>query len=565
VDNNKTILSVKDLRVSFHVGSELFHAVNKVNFELKAGKTLAVVGESGSGKSMTAMALMGLLPKDAKIQGNIGFYSADDYHELTATSDSKWQQLRGRAMGMVFQEPMSSLNPVMKIGRQLSEAISTHQNISRQEAKAQAIDWLTKVQLPNPGKIYDRYPHQLSGGQKQRVMIAIAMCNNPVLLLADEPTTALDVTVQREVLQLMHQLQKEHGTAMIFITHDLALAAEMADDVLVMYKGEVMEQGAANDVLHHPIHPYTKALVACRPAAQEKGKRLPVISDFLDSEERIVNSEQRTENSEERIVNSEVLLEVNNLRVWFTEHSNWMGKPTAYFKAVDDVSFTLHKGEVLGLVGESGCGKSTISRSLVGLLPVREGQIIFDGKDLATLPQSEWRNVRRQIQMVFQDPFSSLNPRINIGDMLMEPLQVHGIVPHSELRKEAKRLLDLVQLPVDSLKRYPHQFSGGQRQRLVIARALAMRPQLLICDESVSALDVSVQAQILNLLRDLQQEFQLTYLFISHDLSVVHYISDRVMVMQAGKIVEAGEAGQVLKHPASEYTKKLVTAIPTMK
>jgi peptide/nickel transport system ATP-binding protein len=450
---------------------------------------------------------------------------------------------------------MSSLNPVMKIGKQLAEAILTYQSIDKATAKQQAIDWLCKVQLPNPEKLYDRYPHQLSGGQKQRVMIAMAMCNNPVLLIADEPTTALDVTVQQEVIALMKELQTEHHTAMIFITHDLALASQIADDVLVMYKGEVMEYGKATDVLQNPQHAYTKALLACKPNADNKGKRLPVVADFLQGEPpaTIYNTD---------VPIGDTVLHVNNLRVWFTENKDWLGRPVNYFKAVDDVSFELKRGEVLGLVGESGCGKSTISRSLMGLLPVHEGQIIFNKEDLAMLSQKEWVRIRRQIQMIFQDPYASLNPRMTVGDMLMEPMRTHSIVPHSELKKEAQRLLDMVQLPTDSMKRYAHQFSGGQRQRIGIARALALRPQLLICDESVSALDVSVQAQILNLLKDLQREFKLTYLFISHDLNVVHYISHRVMVMQAGHIVEAGDATQVLQQPHHDYTKRLIAAMP---
>ncbi len=542
----QSVLSVNELSVSFPDAGG-FIAVNKIAFQIERGKTLAIVGESGSGKSLTALALMGLLPKNALLRGDISL------NGLSLTSAKNWESIRGKEIGMIFQEPMSSLNPVMKIGKQIAECISVHQSISKQEAKKQVIAWLGKVQLPDPAEIYKRYPHQLSGGQKQRVMIAMAMCNKPSLLIADEPTTALDVTVQHEIIKLMQGLQAETGTAMIFITHDLGLAAGIADDVMVMHKGEMVEYGSADEVLKHPRHIYTKALLSCRPSAQQKNRPLPVVADF--TEEAPV---QKTEYK--NIVRTETLLEVKNLRVWFTEHRNLFGKASEYFRAVDDVSFTMKKGEVLGLAGESGCGKSTLSRSLMGLLPVQSGQIIFDGKDLAHIAASERRVLSRQIQMVFQDPYSSLNPRMTIGDMLMEPMAVHGIVPKKELRKEAERLLDIVHLPADSMKRYPHQFSGGQRQRIGIARALALRPQLLICDESVSALDVSVQAQILNLLKDLQQEFQLSYLFISHDLSVVYYMSDRVMVMQSGKIVEAGKAEQVLKHPLVDYTKRLVNA-----
>ncbi len=545
------IIQASNLRISF--GD--FVAVKDISFAVAEGKTLAIVGESGSGKSLTALSLMGLLPKGAAISGSLHLNTNNQTYNLHAVDNAQWQQLRGKEMGMVFQEPMSSLNPVMKIGKQLAEVILTHQQVDKQTAKQQAIEWLRKVQLPNPEKLYERYPHQLSGGQKQRVMIAMAMCNKPVLLIADEPTTALDVTVQQEVIALMRNLQQEHQTAMIFITHDLALASQIADEVLVMYQGEVMEYGKAADVLRNPQHAYTKALLACKPNAANKGKRLPIVADFLNG--KMPAATQQTE-----ALIGDTILQVNNLRVWFTENKDLLGRPVDYFKAVDDVSFELKRGEVLGLVGESGCGKSTISRSLMGLLPVHEGQILFNGEDIARLHTTDWTRIRRQIQMVFQDPYASLNPRMTVGDMLTEPMRTHNIVPRSELQKEAQRLLDLVQLPADSMKRYAHQFSGGQRQRIGIARALALRPQLMICDESVSALDVSVQAQILNLLKDLQREFNLTYLFISHDLNVVHYVSHRVMVMQAGHIVEAGDATQVLQQPHNDYTKRLITAMP---
>jgi peptide/nickel transport system ATP-binding protein len=562
--SNESVLSVKSLTISFS-GEQTFTAVNNISFEIGKGKTLAIVGESGSGKSLTALSLMGLLPHTASVKGDIALTTSNKtYNFSSLKNNSEWQSIRGSEAGMVFQEPMSSLNPVMRIGKQLSECILTHQKVSKDEAKKLAIGWLQQVQLPNPEKLYSRYPHELSGGQKQRVMIAMAMCNHPVLLIADEPTTALDVTVQQEVVRLMEYLQQQHNTALIFITHDLALAATIADEVLVMYKGEMVEYGPASEVLRVPKHPYTQALVACKPSPEQKGHKLPIVSDFLDGDKTKATT-QLTDTLLTSTVETDNILEVNNLKVWFTEDKNWLGKPISHFKAVDGVSFNLKKGEVLGLVGESGCGKSTISRSLMGLLPVHEGEIIFNGEDIAQLHHRDWTRIRRQIQMIFQDPFASLNPRMTIGDMIMEPMRVHHIVPNSELKKEAQRLLDIVHLPTDALKRYPHQFSGGQRQRIGIARALALRPKLIICDESVSALDVSVQAQILNLLKELQHEFLLSYLFISHDLSVVHYISDRVMVMQSGKIVESGGAEQVLKHPENEYTKRLIAAIPEMR
>jgi len=559
MEEASTILKAENIRVLF---ANNFTAVNDISFEIRRGQTLAIVGESGSGKSLTALALMGLLPKTAALSGRITLYSGTQEYQLNKIDDKTWQRLRGRETAMVFQEPMSSLNPIMKVGKQLAECILAHQSITANEAKQLAVEWLGKVQLPEPAKLYDRYPHQLSGGQKQRVMIAMAMCNHPVLLIADEPTTALDVTVQQEIIKLMSYLQQEHNTAMIFITHDLALAATIADEVLVMYRGNVAEYGAAQQVLKQPKDAYTKALLASKPDAKHKGEYLPTVADFIDAAERHATIVIKPHT--EIVASNEALLRVKDLKVWFAEERNMLGKPVQYFKAVDDVSFEIYKGEVLGLVGESGCGKSTLSKSLIGLLPVHSGQILFGDKDLATTPAADWRDVRKQIQMIFQDPYASLNPRMMVGDMLEEPLRVHSIVPNSELRKEALRLLELVQLPADAMKRYPHQFSGGQRQRIGIARALALRPQLLICDESVSALDVSVQAQILNLLKELQQAFQLTYLFISHDLSVVHYISDRVMVMKAGKIIESGDAAQVLKHPKDAYTQKLIDSMPAL-
>lgn len=558
MDDIQPILSVTDVTITFN-GIQPFNAVRHISFSLGKGKTLAVVGESGSGKSLTALSLMGLLPGTASVTGQM-LLKVDSHtyalHEFKNTNE--WRQVRGKHAGMVFQEPMSALNPVLKVGSQLAEAILAGHNIALGEANELAVSWLQKVQLPSPEAIYHRYPHQLSGGQKQRVMIAMAMCNTPALLIADEPTTALDVTVQQDIIRLMKQLQQEHYTAMIFITHDLALAAMIADDVLVMYKGEVVEYGNTDRVLHHPEHPYTTALLACRPSAQQKNKKLPVVEDMLLAKP-VVNEEWQPD-----IKNTTTaLLQVKDLHVRFTGKKSF-GKPVQYINAVDDVSFTLYKGEVLGLVGESGCGKSTLSRALMGLLPVHSGQILYNGQDMAHAASDVWRSTRREIQMIFQDPYASLNPRLTIGEAIMEPMRVYKIIPRKELQKEMLRLLDSVQLPAGAATRYPHQFSGGQRQRIGIARALALQPQILICDESVSALDVSVQAQILNLLKELQHQFQLTYLFISHDLGVVYYISDRVMVMQSGKIIESGTAEEVLKHPQNSYTSRLINAMPKL-
>ncbi|XZF13905.1 ABC transporter ATP-binding protein [Chitinophagaceae bacterium MMS25-I14] len=560
--DSNTIISADQLRITF-AGKSPFTAVHNLSFSLEAGKTLVIVGESGSGKSLTALALMGLLPPGAQQEGTLKLQDTI----LETLTREQWTKLRGASVGMIFQEPMSALNPVMKIGRQLKESILVHQQVPEHEAKSKAVDWLRRVKLPEPEKIYDRFPHQLSGGQKQRVMIAMAMCNHPVLLIADEPTTALDVTVQKEIIALMLELQQEYHIGLIFITHDLALGSTIADDVLVMYKGEVMEYGDAEQVLHNPRHPYTQALLACRPATHEKGERLPIVSDFWHPEDETEKTEQAavTASKSAALQKESQVLEVKELNVWFPNAHDWLGRTTGYFKAVKNVSFEINKGEILGLVGESGCGKSTLSRALMGLVPAHSGDILFMNKNLVNATQQEWAGVRKEMQMIFQDPFSSLNPRLSIGQIITEPMRVHHTVPAADFKHEALRLLDLVQLPASAYDRYPHQFSGGQRQRIGIARALALKPQLIICDESVSALDVSIQAQILNLLRDLQQEFQLTYLFISHDLSVVHYLCDRIMVMQHGELVEMNTADEIMYHPQNAYTQKLVDAVPDMK
>ncbi|HTN44774.1 MAG TPA: ABC transporter ATP-binding protein [Flavipsychrobacter sp.] len=555
------VLTVNHLQICFpQKNEEPFLAVKDLSFTLQKGKVLAIVGESGSGKSLTALAFMGLLPKSAMVNGTVFLQTAAQKYQLgTSLSAKDWQTIRGSEVGMIFQEPMSSLNPVMTVGRQLQETLMAHQPLSNAEAKKRAIAWLRDVKISQPEQSYHKYPHELSGGQKQRVMIAMAMCNSPAVLIADEPTTALDVTVQSEIIKLMKQLQQKENAAMIFITHDLSLASEIADEVLVMYKGAVMEYDHAANIFQSPQNAYTRALIACKPSVEDKGKPLPVVADFMN------DIPLGSGKSYPVLATNDVLLNVKDLKIWFGEKTHWWNKEDSYFKAVDNVSFELMRGEVLGLVGESGCGKSTLSKSLMGLLPVREGQILYEGNDISKHTAAQRRKLSTEIQMIFQDPYSSLNPRLTVGELLTEPMKVHQIVLPGDLKKEALRLLDLVQLPTDAFQRYPHQFSGGQRQRIGIARALSLRPKLLICDESVSALDVSVQAQILNLLKDLQQELSLSYLFISHDLSVVHYISDRVMVMQSGNIVEQGDATQVLHHPQHIYTQKLIEAMPELK
>jgi peptide/nickel transport system ATP-binding protein len=554
---NKRTLSVSNLSISF-AGTQVFQAVNDVSFHLNQGDTLAIVGESGSGKSLMALSLIGLQPRTANVKGSANLQAGREQWALMTLSEHAWQALRGNKIGMIFQEPMSALNPIMTVGKQICECILVHQKLSKKAAEAIAIEWLTKVQLPQPDKIYDRFPHQLSGGQKQRVMIAMAMCCNPLLLLADEPTTALDATVQKDIVALMKVLQREHNSTMIFITHDLALAAEIADHILVMYRGACVEYGTTEEVLHHPKQAYTKALLSCRPDVEHKGKRLPVIADFMGNERTDIKLVPVVQND----ISLDPILNVSNLQVWFPQEKNLLGKPLSYFKAVNGISFEIFKGETLGLVGESGCGKSTVSRSLMGLAPIYGGKVLFKDTDLAGLRGNKWNAIRRDIQMIFQDPSASLNPRMKVADIISEPLLVHNIMSRKDALLEAKRLIDLVHLPQDSLQRYPHQFSGGQRQRIGIARSLSLKPQLLICDESVSALDVSVQAQILNLLKEIQSIFNLSYLFISHDLSVVHYMSERILVMKQGQIVESGSANDILLRPQELYTQQLIAAMP---
>ena len=465
---------------------------------------------------------------------------------------------------MIFQEPMTSLNPVFTCGDQVAESLQLHKRISFREAKQQAIEWFRKVKLPEPEKVFSKYPHQLSGGQKQRVMIAMAMCCRPSLLICDEPTTALDVTVQKNILQLIKELQEEQKMGVIFITHDLGVVSEIADKITVMYKGEIVETNSVKEIFTNPHHPYTKGLLACRPVFHKKGERLPVVSDFLEknvSETAASNQKQETRHIEKE--KTEILLRVNNLSVWFPVKKNLLGKSLSFTKAVDDVSFEVIKGETLGLVGESGCGKTTLGRTLLRLIEPTSGSIIYNGTDLTKKTINEIKPLRKDIQLIFQDPYSSLNPRLTIGSAINEPLKVHEQFKNEKQQKEKViDLLEKVNLDRKHFNRYPHEFSGGQRQRIVIARALALNPSFIICDEPVSALDVSVQAQVLNLLNDIKKEFGFTTIFISHDLAVVRYISDRIMVMHKGKIVEQGTADDVYYHPKNDYTKNLIGSIP---
>lgn len=567
------LLSIQNLSVSFRAEEGINAAITNISLDVDKGELLAIVGESGSGKSVTSMAILQLLPKASTVyaSGKIIFSNGQSDNDLLTFEDKALQQLRGNRIAMIFQEPMSSLNPVMACGKQVAEAIIQHQKISSAEAKKQTIQLFETVQLPDPAGMFLRYPHQLSGGQKQRVMIAMAMCCKPDLLICDEPTTALDVTVQQTILQLVKRLQKEQNMGVIFITHDLGVVGEIADRVAVMYKGNIVEIGTAKNIFNLPQHPYTKALLACRPSAQNKGERLPVVSDFLENQHVSIQNLKVTSKKEESHFSqsninyqpSNIILAVKNLNVWYPTKKNLFGKTTDYFKAVNDVSFEVFAGETLGLVGESGCGKTTLGRSLLQLLPATSGDVVYKGHHLTKVGKNAMLELRKEMQIIFQDPFGSLNPRISVGEAIAEPLKVHGIISTEKKRKEKTiEWLEKVGLKAEHYHRYPHEFSGGQRQRIVIARALIMNPKFVVCDESVSALDVSVQAQVLNLLTDLKKEMGFTNIFISHDLSVVRYVSDRIMVMQKGRIEECGPADEIYFSPKSDYTKRLIAAIP---
>ena len=573
----KPILQVQNLSIDFTTASNISNAVKNISFHVNEGETLAIVGESGSGKSVTALSLMQLLPVQAMVKGQVLFTNKNDVAvDLLKTSVNEINTLRGKDIAMIFQEPMTSLNPVLTCGYQVMETIRVHQKVSAGIAREKAIALFEKVNLPEPAKIIDRYPHQISGVQKQRIMIAIAMSCNPAILIADEPTTALDVTVQKTILTLIKDLQKETGLSVIFITHDLGLVADIADRILVMYKGEIIEQGSTKKVLQNPQQAYTKALLACRPAMHKPGERLPVINDFFTASApigtvqftSIASPKQELKNDLWAVEknSAEEVLKVADLKVYYPEKKYLFRKIPKPFKAVDVVSFTVSKGETVGLVGESGCGKTTLGRAILQLIPTTAGHIILNGKDLTQLTKKQLQIVRKDLQIVFQDPYGSLNPRMMIGNAIMEPMQVHGLFNSAKERKEKViELLEKVNLSADNFNRYPHQFSGGQRQRICIARALALNPSFLIFDESVSALDVSVQAQVLNLLNDLKKEFEFSSIFISHDLAVVRYISDRILVMNKGKIVEEGPSDAVYFNPKNEYTKKLIDAIPGKK
>lgn len=565
------ILKVENLSVHFTNDQGTSTAIKNISFQIPKGKICGIVGESGSGKSVSSLSIMGLLAKNASIEGSIKFNNNHQSLDLLSLSESELSKLRGAKIAMIFQEPMTSLNPVLTCGYQIIEVLQLHLGLSYEDAKQKTIALFEEVKLPRPEKIVDSYPHELSGGQKQRVMIAMALSCNPDLLIADEPTTALDVTVQKSIVELLLQIKEVRKMSMIFITHDLGLIAEIADEIIVMYKGEMIEQGDAKSLLHHPKHPYTKGLIACRPSLKQSLKRLPTMSDFMDSDEHsteinistYLKTEQDVLARRADIYAKTPILKVSNIKKYYPIRKGFFSKSTEFVKAVDDINLVLYPGETLGLVGESGCGKSTLGRCILKLIEPTDGTIEFEGNDITKISNSEMRKLRTKMQIVFQDPYSSLNPRLTVGQAIIEPMMVHGL-HHNYAQRKAKciELLENVGLLPSHFDRYPHEFSGGQRQRVCIARALALEPKLIICDESVSALDVSVQAQVLNLLSDIRDKYSLSYIFISHDLSVVKHFSDRLIVMNKGKIVEEGYPDEVYANPKQEYTRQLIEAIP---
>lgn len=556
----ETILSVKQLSILFNQQNEINKVIHEISFDLFKNEILAIVGESGSGKSVSSLAILGLLSKkNCVIEGSIIFQKQD----LLGVSENNFQKIRGNEISMIFQEPMSSLNPSIRCGEQVVEVLRQHLSLSKKDARAETISLFEKVKLPVPETIYTSYPHEISGGQKQRVMIAMAIACKPKILIADEPTTALDVTVQQEIITLLKDLQEETQMSILFISHDLSLVSEIADRVLVMYKGAIVESAFAKAIFSSPQHEYTKALLNARPSLENRLKKLPTIADYLAKKPLAeIETKKEREKHLEKLYAKAPLLEIINLEKTYFSNKGFLGDPIA-FKAVNDVSFKIFEGETLGLVGESGCGKSTLGNAILQLDKATAGSIFYKGKDITGLRGKALRDLRKEIQIIFQDPYASLNPRLTVGQAISEPMEVHKIYPSSlERKKRTIELLERVGLEEQHYNRYPHEFSGGQRQRIGIARTIAVNPKLIICDESVSALDISVQAQVLNLLNDLKKDFDFTYIFISHDLAVVKYMSDQLVVMNQGKIEEIGDADAIYARPEKEYTRKLIEAIP---
>lgn len=554
-----SFLEVKNLSIRFDQNTVL----NEISFSLKEKRILGLVGESGSGKSLTSYAITGLLPKSAIIDtGKIIFKGQN----LLQKSPKEIRSLLGKEIAMIFQEPMTSLNPSLTCGEQVLEAILLHENIRRKEGKEKVLELFEQVLLPEPKRIFKSYPHQLSGGQKQRVMIAMALSCNPSLLIADEPTTALDVTVQKEILSLLKKLQQERNISIIFISHDLGVIKALCDEVIVLFKGKIIEKNTVKAIFNNPKDPYTKGLIACRPKIDIRLKKLPTVANFTEGShfEEEIEYPQEREAYQKKLYSQPPLLEIKNLKKYYPLKTT-IFKEKKYFRAVDNVSFQIYPGETVGLVGESGCGKTSLSRTILQLQKATEGEVFYKGEDLTKITKSRLRELRKEIQIIFQDPYSSLNPKKTIGEIIMEPMEVHRIErTRGRQQEKAVYFLERVGLLGEHLNRYPHEFSGGQRQRIGIARVLALNPEFIICDESVSALDVSVQAQVLNLLNELKQEYGFTYLFISHDLSVVKYMSNQLLVMNKGKFEETGDADKIYRNPLKKYTQRLIGAIPKL-
>ena len=565
----ETLLEIRNLTINFKTEEGINRGVENVNFSVGRGEVLGIVGESGSGKSVSSLSVMGLLPSPPAIfdSGEILFTDkAGETVDILKLKEQDIRKLRGNEIAMIFQEPMTSLNPVMRCGDQVAEALMLHKRMNKADARRRTIELFREVMLPRPEKIYDSYPHLISGGQKQRVMIAMAISCEPSLLIADEPTTALDVTVQKTILEILLKLREKYGMSIIFITHDLGVIAEIAQRVIVMYRGKIMEEGDIHKIFSAPEHPYTQGLIACRPPVDKRYKRLPVVADFTEGsgnfKYREITPDERA-GLHNKLYSRPPLMKIKSLETVFVQERSLLGRAKSVVKAVNNVSFEIYKGETLGLVGESGCGKTTLGRTMLRMIEAQSGEVIYKGRNILNISRKEMKKLRREVQIIFQDPYSSLNPRLTIGEAILEPMTVHNIGSSRKERKQMTvELLQRVGLGEEHFNRYPHEFSGGQRQRVVVARTLALKPELIICDESVSALDVSVQAQVLNLLNELKEDFGFTYVFISHDLSVVKFMSDRIIVMKAGEIVEAGEADSLYYKPQNEYTKTLIESIP---